>query len=105
MKKFTTFHFNVSFILLCLTSSQISNAQWSTAGNTNASGYILGTTTGNFSLNIKNGAAYPINFWTNGNQRATILSTGEFGIGLTSPDRNLTVAGQIGVNNGGVVFN
>jgi hypothetical protein len=66
--------------------SQVSwSQQWLTSGNTNASGYILGTTGGNFSLNIKNGAAYPINFFTNGSQRATILSTGEFGIGTASP--------------------
>lgn len=29
---------------------------------------------------------------------------GNIGIGLTNPDRSLTVAGSIGINNGGVVF-
>lgn len=31
-------------------------------------------------------------------------SGGNIGIGLTNPDRKLTVAGDIGINNGGVVF-
>ena len=61
-----------------------SQTYWNTAGNTNPGGYILGTTGGNFNLDIKNGAAYPINFWTGGSQKATILSTGEFIVGAPS---------------------
>lgn len=71
---------------------------WTMSGNTNISGSILGTTTGNFPLEIKNGASYPINFYTNGSQRATILAGGNVGINNTAPDNLFEVkSGDIDV--------
>jgi len=86
-----TFKILGTVISICLAFSFSSNAQsvnWLTAGNTVTATPTLGinTTTGSFPLNIKNASTtQPINFFTNGTQKATILSNGNVGIGLTSP--------------------
>lgn len=73
--------------------AQCLSGTWCTAGNIVVGTEILGGTsasTGN--LNIRNDAAYNINFHTNGSQRMTILSSGNVGIGTSSPGQLLNVS-------------
>ena len=52
-----------------------------------------------YAVNIIGVSAYPMIFGTNNTERMRITSSGLVGIATTSPDRALTVNGQIGLNN------
>lgn len=78
-----------SVALLCAIEANSQN--WVTGGNTLIGTEILGSTAGNYPLTIQNGAAYPINFHTNGSQKATIDANGNFSIGTTSPTNILSL--------------
>jgi hypothetical protein len=85
---------------LCLALSFSANAQnWLLTGNVVASTNVLGNTTGTSPLKIQSGSStsstQPINFWTAGTQKATILSNGNFGIGTATPATKLDVSGAI----------
>jgi hypothetical protein len=55
-------------------------------------------------LNIGTNTSNPINFWTNNAQHMTLLSSGNLGIGNTSPAYPLDVNGNIHVPSGSFFF-
>lgn len=75
-------------------SANAQSTNWLTAGNTVTVTPTLGitTTTGAFPLNIKNASTtQPINFWTAGTQKVTILSNGNVGINFAAPTEKLQI--------------
>jgi hypothetical protein len=63
---------------------------WDSNSQMAAIGYLSGS---NNDLDIFQAEAASIDFWTNSSQRMRIDSSGNVGIGTTSPDANLTVNG------------
>ena len=97
MKKITTIA--VVVIALLLPSIQL-NAQVTVATNFGNSGNYVGWNSAQaFPLKISHDGAQPINFWTNGSQRMTILANGNVGIGITNPTSIFQVAGLLNFDN------
>jgi len=81
--------FSVAYIVNLFVFVRIAYAQpdWNTGGN-NITGleYLGGDGTSNVSLKLKTVTSYPIDFFTNNTQKATILANGNVGIGTTAPN-------------------
>jgi len=65
---------------------------------TYSGGLIPSSSTGG--LILYNGVAQPLGFWTNNAERMRIDSSGNVGIGTSSPTSKLTVAGNLSIQDG-----
>jgi hypothetical protein len=62
--------------------------------------YVGWNSSQTFPVLVEHKGAYPINFSTNGTQKATILSNGNFGVGTTAPANLLDVEGGVAIGAG-----